>query len=158
MAIKNYTTSISFEKTIMEIEGILVSNHATDIFKQYEDGVPKRIAFAYKVNDKYLNFVLPMEAKKLFEILKKSNKVPHRLKTLDQAHRVGWRVIKDWIDSQMALIQINAVKFEQVFLPYLYDMQNNETLFDKIERKGFDLQIENKTHSNGRNGGEIQND
>ena len=37
--IKNYTTTIAVEKTVMEIEQILSKFGATNIFKMYEDGV-----------------------------------------------------------------------------------------------------------------------
>ena len=150
MTLKNYTTGIDFQKTIMEIETILASNGASNIFKQYEDGIPSKIAFQYQIKNKdsnmiNVNFMLPMEEKKVLEILKKSKGVPNSRKNIDQARRTGWRIIKDWIDSQMALVQINLVEFEQVFLPYMYNFETNETIYSKLKNKNFGLQIENKS-------------
>jgi hypothetical protein len=36
----------------------------------------------------------------------------------DQARRVAWRIIKDWIDSQMAIVESEQAAMAQVFLPY----------------------------------------
>ena len=44
----------------------------------------------------------------------------------------------------MALIEINIVTFEEVFLPYMYDEKNDETLFDKLKKVGFNLELEYK--------------
>lgn len=38
--------------------------------------------------------------------------------TTEQAARVGWRIIKDWIEAQLALVQTQMVTLDQVFLPY----------------------------------------
>jgi hypothetical protein len=42
----------------------------------------------------------------------------------------------------MALIEINVVQFEEIFLPYMYDAKNNETLYQKLEKKDFNLKLE----------------
>ena len=145
--LKNYTTGINYGKTIMEIENILAGNGASNIFKSYEDGVPVKIGFQYSIKNKDggvmpINFMLPMEEKKVLQILQRSKGVPGSRRNIDQARRTGWRIIKDWIDSQIALVQINLVEFEQVFLPYVYDMKNNQTLYDKLKSDNFGLQLE----------------
>ena len=148
MAIKNYTTSINEEKTISEIEKILGSNGVKSVFKQYNgDGKVKSIAFTVMINDREIPFLLPMKEDKILNILKKSKKGTSRIKaTEEQARMTGWRIIKDWIDAQMALIQIDLVKLEQVFLPYMYDMNNDITLFEKLEKKNFNLILEDKSN------------
>ena len=147
--IKNYTTTIAVEKTVMEIEQILSKFGATNIFKMYEDGVVKGLAFQTIVNDRPLSFKLPLEEDKIKQVFNHAvscRELPEKYRNnIEQARRTGWRIIKDWIDSQMSLIQINTVKFEQVFLPYMYDMQTNQTLFEKMEKNSFSLQIEDNT-------------
>jgi hypothetical protein len=145
-SIKNYTTEIKVEKTVAEIEKCLAKNGVTSIYKMYsEDGSPTGIAFKIWIPDKEKEFAfrLPMEEEKVFALIKNS-RVEKRYRSIEQARRTGWRIIKDWIESQMALVSINLVKLEQVFLPYMYDQVNNETLFDKLERRDYNLQIENK--------------
>jgi len=137
--IKNYTTKIDITKTMMEIQLILGKAGATHIFIQWENGSPKTLAFKYNINDKSIPFILPMNEDKLLQVFKKQKLKPD----LEQVKRTGWRIIKDWIDSQMALITIELVKFEEVFLPYMYDMKNNETLFQKLSKDNFN-QLEYK--------------
>jgi len=150
MALKNYTTSISVEKTMMEIEQILANHGATHIFKMYnEQKNPCALAFKCIVNENSISFKLPMEEEKIFEVFKKSKQVPKNKRNLEQARRTGWRIIKDWVDSQIALIEINVVKFEQVFLPYMFDEKTNKTLFQKFEERSFNLQLENKEVEGG---------
>lgn len=37
----------------------------------------------------------------------------------DEAYRVAWRILRDWLHSQLSIIATEQVKPEQVFLPYL---------------------------------------
>ena len=149
MALKNYTTTIKIEKTMGEIETILANNGATHIFKMYNpDGTPIALAFKCIVNNQELSFKLPMEEDKILEVFRQQankGKVPQRYKTdIDQARRTGWRIIKDWVDSQMALIEINLVTLDEVFLPYMYNQQLDKTMYQILSEKNFNLQLEDK--------------
>ena len=63
---------------------------------------------------------------------------------LDQARRVGWRIIKDWLEAQMALNSLNMVKIQEIFLPYIIGI-DGKTLYEHIEQKGFkDYLLEDK--------------
>lgn len=141
MALKNYTTTIKIEKTMMEIEKILSEHGATHIFKMYQEKRPVALAFKLLIDDNLIPFKLPMEEDKIYEVFRQQyndGKIPKRYLSREQARRTGWRIIKDWVDSQMALVRIHLVKFEEVFLPYMYDEKNDETLFEKFERKGLE--------------------
>lgn len=154
MTLKNYTTGISVEKTMMEIEKTLSQHGATHIFKQYDhNGNPRALAFMADVQGELIKFMLPMEEDKIQVIFKNAvskGKMPRRyFNDIEQARRTGWRIIKDWVASQMALIEINVAKFEEIFLPYMYDEKTQQTLFQKFENRGFNLQIEDKTKIKG---------
>src|SRR6266478_5746936 len=41
----------------------------------------------------------------------------------EQAYRVAWRNILDWVQAQMALLEIGMAKIEEVFLPYMQDRE-----------------------------------
>lgn len=143
LSIKNYTTSIKIEKTINEIEQCLAQNGASSIFKMYDsEGLPMALAFQIIIDGKEIAFKLPMKAEKILIVLEKSN-IQNRYKNIEQARRTGWRIIKDWVESQIALYQINLVKFEEIFLPYMYNLKTNKTLFEQLERNNFNLQLEN---------------
>jgi hypothetical protein len=44
--------------------------------------------------------------------------------------RTAWRIIKDWVQAQLALVEINMVTVPQVFLPYAI-MQDGRTLWER---------------------------
>ena len=141
MAIKNYSTNISVEKTVSEIESNLAKHGARKIQKDYYgDGSIKGIAFIVLVNDKQIPFVLPIELNawvSLLNLVVNEGKMPKRfLNDSAQAARIGWRVIKDWVDAQLALVETKTVKIEQVFLPYAMD-NSGKTLYDAISSNGW---------------------
>ena len=46
-------------------------------------------------------------------------KVAPRFKTPEQAERVAWRILKDWLEAQLALVQTEMVSLDCVMLPYM---------------------------------------
>lgn len=150
MALKNYTTSISVEKTMMEIEGILAKNGATHIYKMYNNqGIPVALAFKAIVADQMIAFKLPMEEDKILVVFKNAvhkKELPSKyFNDIDQARRTGWRIIKDWISAQMALLEIRVAKFEEIFLPYMYDEKQDKTLYQIMAEQKFKMpQLEYK--------------
>lgn len=143
MPLKNYTTSISAEKTIVEIEMLLALHGASDIWKQYNgSGDVVAINFGIRMGGKTAAFRLPAKIEAARAILiserEKGNISLSKNKAgdINHAKRVCWRIIKDWIASQISLIELDMAKIEEVFLPYVL-VGENETLFEKIERNRF---------------------
>ena len=65
---------------------------------------------------------------------------------LDTAQKIGWRIIKDWIHSQLSITQVGLVKVQEVFLPYAYNYQTEKTFYETLEEKKFQgMLLENKT-------------
>lgn len=46
----------------------------------------------------------------------------------EQAERVAWRIIKDWVEAQMAILESQMVQMDEIFLPYMVDKQG-QTLY-----------------------------
>lgn len=137
MAIKNYTTQITVEKTVGEIENILSKHGAKKILKEYDGaGNVVGVSFIIDLPIGTVPFKLPIELKAWIALINqavKDKKLPKRfLNDAEQSRKVGWRVIRDWIDAQMALVETKTVKFEQVFLPYVFDVGTNETVYEKF--------------------------
>ena len=36
-----------------------------------------------------------------------------------QAVRASWRILKDWVEAQMALLETGMVTMDEIFLPYM---------------------------------------
>lgn len=119
MSLLNYTTSIAPSKTVMEIQAILAKHGASAILTEFdEDGFIVALSFKIKVNESEIGFKLPTNWKPVYEVLKKDSKISRTKNTPEQALRVAWRITKDWVEAQMAMIDSQIVTLPQVFLPY----------------------------------------
>jgi len=140
--LKNYTTTISVDKTIIEIEKILSNFGATAIFKTYDGGDhPTGLGFQVMVNDSPISFKLPIRADKVLQVFKNQGLEPRYL-NIEQATKTGWRILKCWIDSQVAMMEVELVKLEEVLLPFMYDNKLQKTFFEVVQDNNFNLQLE----------------
>lgn len=121
MAILNYTTQIDFNKTVGEIYSILARARVQQISTDYENGQPSAIRFMLIYFEQPVYFRLPCNIEGVFNSLCNTPKVPYRLKTKEQARRVAWRIIKDWIEAQIAIVEARQAEMVEVFLPYALD-------------------------------------
>lgn len=128
MAILNYTTSISCEKTIGEIQQCLVKHGAMKIVTDYSEGLPSAVTFCLMLNGNMIAFSLPANYDGVLQALKKDKKVPHRLCTKEQALKVSWRIVKDWVEAQMAIVEAKLADVAEVFLPYAIH-KSGQTLY-----------------------------
>lgn len=130
MAILNYTTSIQAAKTIMEIQINLSKHGATAVLTEYEAGNIEAISFKVPTQHGTLAFRLPVDPDAVRKVMFKQN-VPRSYRTRAQAERVAWRIVKDWVAAQMALLETEMVKMEQIFLPYMVT-SDGKTLYDSM--------------------------
>lgn len=135
MAILNYTTSIDADKTINEIAKCLVAHGADKIVTDYSEGLPCAVTFCLTVDGNMVAFSLPANYDGVLQSMKKDRKVPGRLCTKEQALRVSWRIIKDWVEAQMALVEAKLADTAEVFLPYAVTKQGN-TLYKQLKSNG----------------------
>ena len=139
MPILNYTAKIETEKTAGEIQKLLSRAGAKAIMSEYDDDqVLSSIAFQIMLQSQLLSFRLPARIDKIHSILQSIDNSTIRAKhrTREQASRVCWRIIKDWIEAQLALIQAEQATIAEVFLPYAQD-SSGQTLYEKLENNGF---------------------
>lgn len=135
LKLKNYSTQVSVSKSIMEIEKILTSFGAEAIFKEYSgDGRVQKLSF--KINDKV--FKLPANVNGVKTVMYGDKKRYYGRDSMkhrdEQAYRVAWRIIKDWIHAQLSLISSGQAHPQEIFLPYMYD--GKRTLYQKFQDEG----------------------
>lgn len=133
MAIKNYTTSISVEKTAMEIQKGLADHKACAVMTEYDEGVLTHISFRLKTPEGVIPFRLPANIDRVYVCIQRSEKVPKRLRTREQAARVAWRIVKDWVAAQLAIVEAEMVDMVEVFLPYAQG-SDGETVYDRFKK------------------------
>lgn len=130
MPILNYTTKVNPIKTISEITQCLVERNANKIVVDYEKSLPISLTFQLHHNNIPLLFSLPANFEGVLNALKKQN-VPKKLQTKEQAIRVSWRILKVWIEAQMAIIDSEMVTPAEVFLPYAIT-KSGKTVYQEI--------------------------
>jgi hypothetical protein len=133
MPILNYTTTISVQKTAGEIQEILARAGARSVLIEYgTDRIPEAVSFQVDLNGRPISFRLPSQWHGVLRALAKSA-VAAKYKTEEQARKVAWRIIKDWTEAQVAIIEAGAAELAEVFLPYLIDPKTNQTLFEDFK-------------------------
>ena len=121
MAIKNYTTKIDSLTSIGEIQSSLAKHGATKVMIDYENGEPIAVSFALNGVNGKCGFYLPAPVEGTIRVFKKQKvKVDE-----NQAKRTAWRNVRDWVLSQMALVESCDVAVEEVFFPYLANKSGN---------------------------------
>jgi len=114
MAILNYTTSIATAKTVSEIQSMLSKAKALAVMSEYDDGLLIAINFRIKTALGIMTFRLPANVQKIYQVLVRSNRIERRFKSREQAERVAWRILKDWLAAQLAIVEADMVDLEQV--------------------------------------------
>ena len=141
MAILNYTTSVDAFKTVSEIEYILIKHKAKSIMKNYDGESITGLSFLIDTGFQQIPVKLPVKIDECLKILQKEKqKGTKNIKaTKEQAERVAWRILKDWVEAQMALLDIEMVSFEEIFLPYI-ETPNGKTVYEVLELNQFLLE------------------
>lgn len=127
MPIKNYTTKVPALQTIGEIQGILATHGAQKIMLEYEDAHVKSVCFSISTTFGVQAFQIPARVDGVAATLAKQ-KVKCDYET---AERVAWRIVKDWIDAQMAFLESGQAAMDEIFLPYMVD-RTGETLYQSL--------------------------
>lgn len=84
--------------------------------------------------------VLPVVVVAVQKILSAQKKRNSSVKaTAEQAERTAWKCLKDWVDAQMALIQIGMASMDQIFLPYVIN-KGGKILYDTVREHGYLLE------------------
>lgn len=142
MGLLNYTTQIEAIKTVGEIQGILAGHGAKSIKTDYsDDGQVEALSFLIQTPHGEVGIRLPIDPEAVLKVLTQQNRlgrVPKRYITRAQAVRVAWRIVKDWVAAQMAILETEMVKMEQIFLPYVIT-ESGRTLYEAMIDRHFQL-------------------
>ena len=125
MPIMNYTTKVDVFATLGEIQGQLVKHGAKKIMQDYgNDGHITALSFLIDTPNGPRGVKLPANVDAGWNVLTKQKVKCDR----DQAERVAWRIVKDWVAAQMAILESEMVEMDEIFLPYMLN-DKGQTLF-----------------------------
>ena len=139
------TTKISSEKTVAEIQAVLGKYGAGSILVDYDKGEVFAVSFKIIVAGQEIPFKLPCKPEAIYAILAKRRVYPQDYadKDIEQSKRVAWRQILRWVQAQMALVETDMVKIQEVFMPYI-QMKLGHTLYEQLEKTKFTM-LEDKS-------------
>lgn len=138
MTVLNYTTKIPATKTIGEVQELLAKHGANRISVDYEDGRPAGLTFVLPTPHGLRFFTLPVDVTAMHRLLlaeddagrlRSSGMSAANRRSIEHAERVAWRVIKDWLAAQLALVATRMATIDQVMLPYLHTNADGVTLY-----------------------------
>lgn len=155
MFLKNYTSEVPISQTIYRIEQVLIKCGASGITKEYlnTNGDIGAITFTIETPSGHMTIRLPADKERALTALwldyadgDKLNekgdalywpkhKKKRKADFADQAGRTAWKIIQDWVEVQMSMIQLKQAEPLQVFLPYVV-MATGETVYQRIQSGG----------------------
>lgn len=132
MALKNYSTEVPANRSIAEIQQMLQAAGLDGLMFNYEKGTGRieSLIFRIDMDGQPRGFKLPVrwreaKAKLMRDGIRKAGKDD------EYCYRVAWRIIRNWLEQQMALLEIEMVDLGEIFLPYTVQ-RGGKTLYENI--------------------------
>lgn len=164
--LKNYTSEVPVSQTIYRIEQVLIKCGVSGIAKEYtgSDGDIAAITFQIKLDgQRPITIRLPADKSAALQALWldyadgdkltpdgtsihwNSRKKKVKDDFAKQAERTAWKLMQDWVEVQLSLIQMKQADFVQVFLPYVWDGQ--QTFYQTIKDGGYRAMLPEKSEA-----------
>lgn len=140
MPLLDYTTTVPVSRTVAQVQAKLVEHGARAVMMEYDDR-GRITALAFKVNmpNGELPIRLPIDYVATLRVLRRqadNREIPGRFAREEHAYRVAWRIIKDWVEAQMSLLETEMVRMEEIFLPYVIT-SGGQTIYQVMAEKQF---------------------
>lgn len=86
MPLLNYTTKVSADKTVAEVQKLLAKAGARAVLSEYDEhGNVSSVCFKMLVNGREIGYRLPVEPDKVLDVLKSQRGVAQRMEKKDDA-------------------------------------------------------------------------
>jgi hypothetical protein len=113
---------------------MLVAAGARQIMSEFAaGGEPIGVMFSLQTAQGLRAFQLPIEAGRVRRVLTRD--APPRFHSSEHAQRVAWRIMRDWLRAQLAIVETEMVEFDQVMLPYMRT-EGGATVYDRYLEGG----------------------
>lgn len=140
MPILNYSTEVPPERTVAEITQLLVRKGARSITTDYAaDNRITAVTFLMVVGENAVRFQLPANVDGVARAMlrdkpwnssrHRGGKAAYERKVEVRARWVAWRILKDWCEAQIALIESGQADVAQVFMPYAVEV-SGRTMYE----------------------------
>lgn len=143
MPILNYTTTVPATRSATEITTRLAKHGARMVSTRYDAGTPVAVAFTIDTEFGPRGFDLPANVDGVYKAISRyESGVPPRYRNRPQAERISWRILKDWIEAQLALIEAGLSSLDTVMLPYMVTATGRTLAVEYRESAGIRKAIE----------------
>ena len=141
---KNYTSSVPVEVTVLRIEKVLVKYGASHVAKEYANGEVVGLTFTIQLptTGKDLRVRLPANPPAVTKVLLDGREYlsPTAIKRIEgQARRTAWKIMQDLVEVQLSMIEMEQAEFVQIFLPYILGSDGHRTFYDAVKDSGFKM-------------------
>lgn len=140
----NYTTRIAAAQTVSEMQALLAAHGARRITVEYDDGgVPASIGFVLELPHGTRSFGITASIDSMEQLLHSEERAG-RLKSGSkadrtsraQSERVAWRVMKTWLEAQLALVAAGMIDVDQALFAFLQVDPAGTTLYEVYRERG----------------------
>jgi hypothetical protein len=145
----NYTTKIAAAQTVGECQPLLARSGASAVAVEYESGEPVGLSFRLDTPHGRRDFTLPVNIDGMHAVLQKAGNAgmfaamhvrTGQFTSPEHAANVAWRVIRDWLEANLALIAAGMAGIDQVMLPYLH-VAPDRTLYQAYRERETALEL-----------------
>jgi hypothetical protein len=134
----NYTTVVSADKSAAECLEVLRKYGAKRAGLAYgSDKIAMGISFVLDTRWGPRGYEIAVNAAGTYRALERAVKnrdIDRRFATPAQGQRVAWRVVKMWLESNLALVESGLQETEKVFFPYML-LAPDHTLFEEYDQQ-----------------------
>jgi hypothetical protein len=127
----NYSTTVAALQSIGEVHKLLAKGGASAVAVLYGDGgYAEGLTFTLRTAAGPTHFALPVRLAAIRKILgdletdgtirvHRKGQRKGDLSTTEHAERVAWRIVLQWLQAQLQLIEAGLIDLPQIMLPYL---------------------------------------
>ena len=134
MPILNYTTTVSALRTASQVQDMLAKHGASEVSLRYANGAPVALSFTIGTSHGARDFRLPVNVEGVYDVIKKHGSgVPPRYQSRAQAEKIAWRITKDWVEAQLAMIEAGLSRLDEVMLPFMMVGEYGQTLSERYQ-------------------------
>ena len=154
MKLADYSTVVDAAKTVGEIQAMLQAHGAKSVMVGYADKEPVGLSFLIDLPQGDLSFRLPANIEKVAKVISSARirgryNIGNQEKDKKQASRVAWRILRDWVRAQLAIIETEMVTLDQVFLPYMQVGESGRSFYEVMQTRLLQLSA-GKEHENDK--------
>lgn len=140
MPLLNYTTKIPWDRSYAEVKALLITHGAKGFMERVDDhGYITDFIFSLSTPDGEIPIKIPIDVESTLKILTKqyhNGEIGKQFTEPKRARNIAWRIIKDWLQAHVWLVETEMMKMEQILLPYMM-VNKKQTLYDAMKGKHF---------------------